>query len=81
MLRYSVVNETLELGMWGGRERGFNGVLYNRAGREANNALSFSTEVKNTWSYTSTLYAFTTASLIKLKHKFRSGASTWIDTK
>jgi hypothetical protein len=78
----AVVNETLELGMWEGWEQDFNGILYNRAGREADNALSFSTEVKNAWSYTFTSpYAFTAACLIKHKDNFRRGTSTWIDTK
>lgn len=68
--------------MCGGRDQGFNGILYNKAGREADNALSFSTEVKNAWSYTSTSpFVFTVACLIKHKDNFRRGTSITIDTK
>jgi len=68
--------------MWGGRDQGFNGILYSKAGREADNALSFGIDVKNAWSYTSTSpYVFTAACLIKHKDNFRRGTSTTVDTK
>jgi hypothetical protein len=67
--------------MLGGRDEGFNGILC-KAGREADNVLSFSIEVKNAWSYNSTSpYIFTTACLIKHKDNFRPGTSITIDTK